>query len=77
MQPIVNRSLITAALLLSGCSASYTEPSLDADHPGNPAAMGGPPPRLPRTLDLAAADPVGAGRAGEPMAPAPKPGGTR
>ena len=59
--------LIATLLALGGCAASYTEPSLPADHPASAAAEEAPPPTRWSTLDVAAADPVGAMPAGPAM----------
>lgn len=51
--------LIAALLALGGCAASYTEPTLPADHPANLAAEEAPSPMRWSTLDTAAVGPVG------------------
>ncbi|MCC6906643.1 MAG: hypothetical protein IT430_01765 [Phycisphaerales bacterium] len=51
--------LIATILALGGCAASYTEPSLPADHPASVAAEEAPLPTRWTTLDLVAADPLG------------------
>lgn len=56
-----------AALMLGGCAASYTEPTLPADHPANAAAEESPPAARSTVLDLAGADPVGEAPAGPAM----------
>lgn len=42
--------LISAALSLGGCAASYHEPSLPEDHPANPTATSAATPEPSRTL---------------------------
>lgn len=44
MEALVKTPLLIFTLLaLGGCSASYTEPSLSADHPASSAAEEAPP----------------------------------
>lgn len=50
--------LILMFAIIGGCTASYTQPSLTADHPGSPSAEEAPASTRWQTLDLAAADPV-------------------
>ena len=79
-------TLLVALAGLTGCAATYTEPTLSADHPANAAAMESTPPPRSRTLDLAGADPVtpaaamttmdhsgGSGMGGHGMDAKPKP----
>ena len=50
--------LILTLAALGGCAASYTEPTLPADHPANAAAKEAPLPTRWQTLDLAGVDPI-------------------
>jgi len=57
--------LIAVLLTLTGCAASYSEPSLSVDHPGSLAATEAPLLAPSRTLDLETAEPVSTERADE------------
>ena len=55
----MTRPLIAALLLtIAGCTTTYKEPALPADHPANPAAVQVETSAPLRTLDLSAADPI-------------------
>lgn len=56
----MNASITMAfpVVLLCGCAASYTEPTLPEDHPGNPHASAAPMPVLSSTLDAGSANPL-------------------
>ena len=56
-------------LILAGCAATYTEPRVPEDHPGNPAAQGSPLPERSGTLDLARVEPVTTPAGRVPAAP--------
>jgi hypothetical protein len=59
-----NLLLISMVLTLTGCTASYTEPTLPDDHPANTNAAAAPRSPVSKTLDLAAAEPVTAEHGG-------------
>ena len=76
--------LIATLTTLGGCAASYTEPSLPADHPASAAAPEAPPLERFRSLDLAESESMSAAPTENPMdhagvgtGDAPKPAATR
>lgn len=78
----MRRTLWIAVLALAGCSATYHEPELSADHPASPDAPVVFRGERAATLDLSAADPVApappasaGGHEGHGASPAPAPEG--
>lgn len=59
--------LIAALATLGGCSSTYTEPALPADHPARITAQEAPSMERSRTLDIAESDPTSALPAEKPM----------
>lgn len=49
---------LLTCLLLGGCSTTYVEPQLPADHPANVSAAVAPDPGRSRTLDLSEPVPI-------------------